>query len=57
MNKEILNYWLKCPYCGSDRLTKSGTKEINKAGDKKQQYRCKDCKVRTIRPINPIWGG
>lgn len=38
-----------CPFCGSDRLIKSGTAFTKDGGE--QRYQCKNCYRHTIKPL------
>jgi transposase-like protein len=40
---------LKCPYCDSTRLNKSGKRY---SGTIRQSYYCRDCHRITVNPIN-----
>ncbi len=40
-----------CPDCGGAHLIKEGFQTINRAGDRKQVWRCVGCRRRTMNPV------
>lgn len=42
-----------CPECGY-RVTKAGTVRVNRSGDTKQLWHCRNCGRRTLNPVSRV---